>query len=353
MNDKLEYDSAAFRLSCQVLWLLIQYARREVKITLSKNDNMLAILWMLSSSKKITAKQIAEKLELNIRTVYRYIDALNTSGVPIISDSGHNGGYSLINDFHQAPLVFDIEEKKALLYATTHAKDSGYPFSDALSSAIEKLRLFSTEEQARILNRHIVGFEVAKQHIVPSLKALLEELTVSIANQQAIEIEYRTKSEEQHRSRVIDPYGILYWCSKWYVVGFCHLRGEIRSFRVERITKMTHTESVFVRPKDFSAKAFFLRSLIPEMNNNTTIIPLVIGGRAEALDDLCNHWFMSHHLKERTLNQAVFLIDNNVIHNHVAHFLLTYGKSIQVIEPTSCKEKLYTIAVELMEYYQI
>ncbi|SDI43854.1 HTH domain-containing protein [Desulfosporosinus hippei DSM 8344] len=77
-----------------------------------KNDNMLAILWMLSSSKKITAKQIAEKLELNIRTVYRYIDSLSASGVPIISDSGHNGGYSLINEFHQAPLVFDIEEKK-------------------------------------------------------------------------------------------------------------------------------------------------------------------------------------------------------------------------------------------------
>ncbi len=67
---------------------------------------------MLNSSKKITAKQIAEKLELNIRTVYRYIDFLSASGVPIISDSGHNGGYSLMNDYHQAPLVFDIEEKK-------------------------------------------------------------------------------------------------------------------------------------------------------------------------------------------------------------------------------------------------
>ena len=68
---------------------------------MSKNDNMLAILWMLSSDKKITAKQIAEKLELNIRTVYRYIDSLSVSGVPIISDSGHNGGYSLVKDFHQ------------------------------------------------------------------------------------------------------------------------------------------------------------------------------------------------------------------------------------------------------------
>lgn len=318
-----------------------------------KNDNMLAILWMLNSNKKITAKQIAEKLELNIRTVYRYIDSLSASGVPIISDSGHNGGYSLMNDFHQAPLVFDIEEKKALLYAATNAKESGYPFSDVLSSAIEKLRLYSTQEQESILNRYIVGFEVAKQHIAPSLKDMLEKLTISIANEQSIEIEYRTKSEEKYRLRVIDPYGILYWCNKWYIIGFCHLRGEIRNFRVERIIKMNQTERLFARPKDFSVKEFFLRSLMPDMNNNAAIISLVITGRAEALDDLCNHWFMSYHMKERTLNQAVFLIDSNAIHEYVAYFLLPYGKAIQVIEPKSCKEKLYEIALELMEYYQV
>ncbi len=62
---------------------------------MAKIDNMMSILWMLSSDKKITAKQIAEKLEINIRTVYRYIDVLSMSGVPIISDTGHNGGYSL------------------------------------------------------------------------------------------------------------------------------------------------------------------------------------------------------------------------------------------------------------------
>lgn len=53
---------------------------------------------------KVTAKQISEKLEINIRTVYRHIDALSASGVPIISDTGHNGGYTLLNNFIKAPL---------------------------------------------------------------------------------------------------------------------------------------------------------------------------------------------------------------------------------------------------------
>lgn len=88
---------------------------------MAKNDNMLVILWMLNSGVKMTAKQIAEKLEINIRTVYRYIDALCASGVPIISDPGHNGGYSLLNNFIRAPLLFDMEEKKALLQAAVIA----------------------------------------------------------------------------------------------------------------------------------------------------------------------------------------------------------------------------------------
>ncbi|MFN1920462.1 helix-turn-helix transcriptional regulator [Clostridioides difficile] len=78
---------------------------------MAKIDNMMSILWMLNSDKKVTAKQISEKLEINIRTVYRHIDALSASGVPIISDTGHNGGYTLLNNFIKAPL-FSIQKNK-------------------------------------------------------------------------------------------------------------------------------------------------------------------------------------------------------------------------------------------------
>ena len=87
---------------------------------------MMAILWMLNSGRKITAKQISEKLEINIRTVYRYIDALSTSGVPIISDTGHNGGYTLLNNFIESPLLFDVEEQTALFHAAAFAEEAGY-----------------------------------------------------------------------------------------------------------------------------------------------------------------------------------------------------------------------------------
>ncbi|MGD8191859.1 helix-turn-helix transcriptional regulator [Brevibacillus ginsengisoli] len=319
---------------------------------MSKNDNMLAILWMLNSGAKITAKQIAEKLEINVRTVYRYMDSLCASGVPIVSDAGQNGGYSLLNNFINAPLIFDVEEQKALIHAAVFAKEAGYPFSETLSKATEKLKMYSNQEQESILKRHLTGFEVISRNIDPSVKPTLVELERAVANEYSVEIEYRTTHEEQPRQRVIDPYGVIYWNNKWYTIGFCHLRCEIRSFRAERILQIKQTQMVFKRPESFSAKEFFLQNLLPDLTDKDGLISLIIRGRAEALDDLCIHWFLGHHLKERTTNQAVFLLDERAIHAYVPNFLLSYGKAIQVIEPQSLKMKLVAVASELMEYYQ-
>jgi len=319
---------------------------------MSKNDNMLAILWMLNTGTKITAKQIAERLEINIRTVYRYIDSLCASGVPIVSDAGQNGGYSLLNNFINAPLFFDVDEQKAILHASVFAKEAGYPFNEALSRATEKLKMYSNREQERILNRHLTGFEVISRGIDSSVKPKLVEIEWAVANEFSMEIEYRTSREDESRLRVIDPYGVIYWNNKWYTIGLCHLRNEIRSFRAERILQINRTQMTFKRPEAFSAKEFFLRNLLPDLANKDRAVSVVIRGRAEALDDLSIHWFLGHHLKERTSNQAVFLLDEIVMNGYVPYFLLSYGKAIEIIEPESLKKRLADIASELMEYYQ-
>ena len=320
---------------------------------MAKNDNMLAILWMLNSGVKITAKQISEKLEINIRTVYRYIDSLCASGVPIVSDTGQKGGYSLLNNFIHTPLFFDIEEQKALLHAAVFANKAGYPFNESLNNATQKLKMYSNQEQENILNRHLAGFEVINRDIAPSVKLILEELERAVANEYSVEIEYRTGHEEQLRPRVIDPYGMLYWNNKWYTIAFCHLRNRIRSFRAERILHINKTQRIFKRPEAFSAREFFLQNLLPDPESKDGMISIIINGRAEALDDLCIHWFLGHHLKERTSNQATFLLDERAVHAYVPNFLLPYGKAIKVIEPQSLKKKLVSLTAELMEYYQL
>ncbi len=317
-----------------------------------KNEHMLSILWMLNAGEKVTAKQISEKLEIHIRTVYRYIDALCASGVPIISDAGHNGGYSLLHHFIQSPLLFSMEEKKTLLHAAQFAQEAGYPLSEALEHATSKLQMYSNPEQERILNHHAAGFSVINRRGYPALQPVLQELEHAVAHEESVEISYRNSHDKQSSNRVIDPYGVVNWNNKWYTVAFCRLRKEIRSFRVDRILDIARTPFTFKRPGDFSARAFFLDKLLPDAAGKPGLISFVVGGRAEALDDVCIHWFLEHHLQERTATQATFLMEEILLYTHVPNILLPYGKSIHVIEPQKLKTKLVALASELMEYYQ-
>lgn len=318
-----------------------------------KIDNILAILWMLSSGEKITAKQISERLEMNIRTVYRYIDTLSTSGVPIISDTGHNGGYTLLNNFIEAPLFFDFEEQTSLFHAAIFAEEAGYYGGEALNRAISKLSKYSNQKQEIKIKQHLTCLEVISRISSLSMEPFLKELEQAVADGYAVKILYHKNGKEQSKYRLVDPYRIIYWNNKWYVIGFCHLRNDIRSFRVDRIESLMLTENRFNRPENFSARDFFMKNLLPTIEDREGIISLVINGDRRALDDICQHWYLGHYLQERTSKQAVFLLEKNMIHTYVPYLLLSYGKSIQVIEPISLKKRLIEVLSDLINFHQV
>lgn len=318
-----------------------------------KIDNMLAILWMLRSGEKITAKQISEKLEMNIRTVYRYIDTISTSGVPIISEPGHNGGYTLLNNFIEAPLFFDFEEQTSLFHAAVFAEEAGYYGGEALNRAISKLSKYSNQEQETKINQHLTSLEVISRLSSLSMESFLKEFEQALADGYAVKILYPKSGEKQLNDRLVDPYRIIYWNNKWYVIGFCHLRNDIRSFRVDRIESLMLTENKFNRPENFSARDFFLKNLLPTIEDKEGITSLVINGNESTLNDVCQHWFLGHYLHERNSNQAVFLLEKDIVHTYIPYLLLPYGKSIQIIEPISLKKRLIEVLSELIKYHQI
>jgi len=319
---------------------------------MAKNDHMLAILWLLSSGQRLTAKQLADKLEVNVRSIYRYIDSLCASGVPIVAHAGHNGGYSLLGSFVTAPLIFDLEEQKALLHASVFASEAGYPFNDTLQRAIDKLNLYSNQEQASLLARHLQSFDVIHREIDTSIKPMLIQLEQAVAAQRSVMISYRKPRDGAVEERTIDPYGIIYWNNKWYTVGYCQLRQAIRSFRIERITQFKETDNTFNRPSQFSARQFFLQQLLPHSDDHSALIPLIIEGRSEALDDLCIHWLLGHYLQKREETTATFLLPTDSIHTFVPYYLLAYGRAINVLQPQSLIKRLIEITQNLMKHYE-
>lgn len=319
---------------------------------MSKADNLLAILWLLKSRKQMTAGQLAEELEIHIRTVYRCIDALCASGVPIVSETGRNGGYRILEHFKEAPLFFGPEEQKALVHAAAFAQEAGYPFGDALERAVGKLKRNTHPEQLDRLERHESGLEVLHPPSASSLGGHLRLLEEAVAERAAVSMIYQTGYEGGAKERMLEPYGLVHWKSKWYVVGRCRLRSEIRSFRVDRIQALSRTDTVFSRPEGFSARQFLLNSLLPGPESEEELVSVHIEGNPQALNDLCSHWLFGHALAERTEYRAHFRLTELTVYTEAPYFLLSYGGKIRIVEPPELKECMIEITSSLLEYYR-
>ncbi|OAB36017.1 helix-turn-helix transcriptional regulator [Paenibacillus glacialis] len=319
---------------------------------MSKADNMLSILWLLKSGKQRTAQQLADELEVHIRTVYRCIDSLCASGVPIIADSGHYGGYRILENFSEAPLMFDMDEQKALIHASTFAKEAGYPFVETLNRAIDKLKFYTNDEQLEHMERHSDGLSVIHPPIDVFQQSILQQLEVSVAHSRTLEMQYMSGKEKISHIRSIDPYGIIFWKGHWYVVGYCHKRQEPRSFRVDRIQSLELSEHYFQRPEDFSARDFLMNNLLPNSLKAESVITVKIQGYERALNDLCQHWLFGHALVERSPTVAEFKLGIESLLTYVPYFLLPYGKSITIIEPDVLLKKMVEVTSGLGEYYR-
>jgi predicted DNA-binding transcriptional regulator YafY len=311
---------------------------------------MLSILWMLMQRKR-TAAELAEELELSVRSVYRYIDALCASGVPVHADSGPGGGFQLPEHFSDAPLFFDAGEQRALVQAAAFAKGSGYPYEQALDRAIAKLKRYSNDSQLARMERHESGMTMLHAPGAP-LADILAELEACTADSVTLRMEYRKGNNGAPSLRSIDPYGLVLWKGQWYLTGFCHRRGEIRSFRVDRITGVERTESGFTRPAGFSARDFLLRGLLPGQDQGEQLTAVVIQSAEAVLNDLCSHWLFGHTLEERSPGEARFLLDEASLYSFVPYFLLPYGKALAILEPAALRHKLSAVAAELAGHYR-
>lgn len=317
---------------------------------MAKADNMLALLWLLRSGKRLTARQLAGELEIHVRTVYRLIDSLCASGVPIIAESGPNGGYRILGDFAESPLLFSAEEQQALVHASVFAEGAGYPFKEALDQAIGKLRRYTNEEQLQHIERHAEGISVVQPPTETRLKPLLQMLEQAAADGQSVTLAYR-KGKQDSITRVFDPYGLVHWKSHWYAVGFCHLRGENRSFRIDRMVSAALTTAHFIKPAHFSAKDFLLNSLLPG-SLHSGLETVIIEGPEHALNDLCQHWMFGHALTERFPGKAVFRLGLSSLQTYAPYFLLPYGKELTVREPRLLLERLAEISRGIAVHYE-
>jgi len=319
----------------------------------AKWDNMLSMLWMLRSGRKLTAAQIADNLEISVRTVYRYVDALCASGVPVVAESGHDGGLRILDNFKETPLFFSSVELQALMDAYKFAQGAGYPYAEELESALKKVENGLHEDQRHDLALQTRGLEVVYSARSPSVVPLLRDLEQATKEGRTVRIAYRKANAEQDNEREIDPYGLAFDRNEWYAVAFCRRSQAVRTFRVDRIARLEPTDERFDKPEGFSASAYFRSQSERRREAEGPLTVIRLEGEPDTLDALCGHWHLRHYLTNRSDWEAEFLLDVPTMNKYLPVYLMTLGTAVRIREPLELKRRVKELAIAIAEHYDV
>lgn len=218
---------------------------------------VLAVLELLQVHGRMTGQELARRLEVDGRTLRRYVTMLQDLGIPIVAERGRNGAYTWGEGNRIPPLMFNNDEALALAVGLLSSRRLGLAEGAAASeSARAKLeRVLPHELRARVRAfSETVALEASETRAqIPA--AVLFELSRAAHERQRISLQYRAATGEV-TERDVDPYGLAFRESYWYVVGRCSLRRGPRTFRLDRILRLNVTRERFTRPAEFDVVAY-------------------------------------------------------------------------------------------------
>ncbi|MBL8230891.1 MAG: YafY family transcriptional regulator [Bryobacterales bacterium] len=198
-------------------------------------DRLFQILMLLRNRRVVTAREIAERLEISERTVYRDMQDLSLSGVPLESEAGI--GYRLKPGFDLPPLMFNEEELAALrLGAAIVRAWADDKLAKAADSALERIEAVLPEKLQR--SRRHNYLQVPDFFVSGSQKHLMSTIREAIAARTKMRIEY-ARADGENSQRIIEPLGLFYWGAKWTIGAWCDLRRDFRTFRLDRVSGAT------------------------------------------------------------------------------------------------------------------
>ncbi|MBC7814926.1 MAG: YafY family transcriptional regulator, partial [Burkholderiales bacterium] len=228
----------------------------------SPTIRLLTLLALLQSHQQIKGSEIARRLEIDIRTVRRYITMLQDMGVPVEAERGPQGAYQLGRSSKMPPLMFTDTEAVALTLGLLTMREFRFPVdAAAVEGALAKTERVLPEkllEQVRSLQESIT-FDVTPPSAPPA-NDLVAELSLAISQRQRVCLHYRSWDNSESE-RNFDPYGIVFHDGYWYTAGHCHLRQGLRTFRLDRIVALELSDQTFDRPTDFDPLGYVQQSL--------------------------------------------------------------------------------------------
>lgn len=311
---------------------------------MNRTDRLLALVLELQAKGWQRAEDLAERFEISKRTVYRDMQALSESGVPVVSVPGQ--GYSLVEGYFLPPLSFSADQALMLLLgADVMAQNFDAEYRTAATDAISKIEAVlgsQLHEEVAYLQRSlrfIANHGSGSSEMLPRIRR-------AIIQRRVVHFAYHARMADEiggaQTTRDANPYGLMHVNNQWYMIAYCHLRQDVRNFRVDRIDHLEVLSQTFQRPADYNVNA-------TEMSPRALVIRALF-------DRDVGRWvqeeqtFYLDHIEEHPDGWlATFSVRRE---DELFQWLLGWGAHVRVLEPESLRHRLIAAAKALVIQYQ-
>ncbi len=222
-------------------------------------DRLFQIVQYLRGGRLLTARMLAERLEVSERTIYRDVADLAASGVPIDGEAGV--GYILRSGFDLPPLMFTRDELTALTLGARFVKAwGGARLALAAEEALVKIEAVLPEREKRVAaetNLFAMGFGLPDE-----VREIVDGLELAIRERRRVHVVYEALDGESSE-RDLRPLGLYHWGKVWTLAAWCELRTDFRNFRADRIATIADCGDTF-RDEPGQTLRDYLRHMVEE-----------------------------------------------------------------------------------------
>jgi predicted DNA-binding transcriptional regulator YafY len=316
-------------------------------------SRLVSLLLLLQHRGRLTAAELAEALEVSVRTIYRDVEALGAAGVPVYTESGRNGGCQLIDGYRTRLTGLTTKEAEALFATGMPGPVGELGLGTVLGAAQLKLLAALPKELAdrAVSARQRFHFDAPTWFRAARNEPHLATVAAAVWDDRRIVVRYRHPGSDDAAPRALEPYGLVCKAGVWYLVA--RRDGELRTYRVSRVQEVATLDEHFERPADFDLATHW-RDAVAGFEASLPPVDVVVRASEHGIDELS--WLTrssGRAIKER------HLLDDGWTHATIASEsvddayteLLRLGADVEIIEPVELRARTIETADAMATLY--
>ncbi|HRI26098.1 MAG TPA: YafY family protein [Ferruginibacter sp.] len=312
---------------------------------MNRIDRLTAILVQLQSKRVVKAQEIADRFSISLRTVYRDVKTLEEAGVPIAGEAGV--GYSILEGYRLPPVMFTKEEAIAFLTAEKMVEK----LTDTSSRRYYQEAMFKIKSVLRYSDKDLLEdmssyIEVVDNPYLPAKNnehIHLQTILKSIAAKEILDIGYFANHSQQYSNRDVEPVGIFYQGSYWYLIAYCRMRKDYRNFRTDRISYINQTG------RHFDQQHPSLRSFLSKMSKEKEMVTIIIKVDRSAIKYFGDQKYYNGFISQREVGDKVEMTFVTASMMGFAKFYLLFGEHAEIVSPAGLKAMIRKNLEEISE----